>query len=206
MIDKKQYKYMNKKELNAELLDACAKGHLDIAQYLLTSPELKEHANIYHQDTGGWNALMVACYYGNLTIVKYLLTSSELKENVNIHDKNNYGSNVLMFACARGYLDIVKYLLTSPELKEHVDIYHKDNYGDNALISSCVNEHLDIVEYLVIDMNMKVDENTKHWLQGNNDNEIVYEDTLKLIKTRDLHQKVDSSVNVNNKKSNTIKV
>ena len=48
MIDKEQYKHMSKVELNNELLDACAKGNLDIVKYLLTSAELNEHADIHY--------------------------------------------------------------------------------------------------------------------------------------------------------------
>ena len=75
MINREKYQYMNKKELNEGLLEASFYAHSDIVKYLLTSSELKEHANIHYQDNHGSNALMIACKKGYLDIVKYLLTS-----------------------------------------------------------------------------------------------------------------------------------
>ena len=210
MIDKIKYKHMNQDELNEELLQVCEKGNLNIVKYLLTSPELTEHAYInYKNNNDGWNALTLTCEYGYLDIVKYLLTSSELKEHIDIHSKNSYGSNALILACSYGYLDIVQYLLTSPKLKENSDIHHKDNDGYNALMIACANRCFDIVQYLIIDMNIKIDKETMNWLQGNNEHKIVYQDALKLIESRDLYQKLSNYIDsdkINNKKIINIKI
>ena len=206
MIDKAKYQHMNKKELNNELLQACQEGHSDIVQYLLTSPELKEHADIHHKSNSDSNALLYACARGYLDIVKYLLTSPELKEHANIHDQDNYGKNSLIRACQEGHSDIVQYLLTSPELKEHADIHHKSNSGSNALMIACHYGHLDIAQYLIIDMNMVINEDTMSWLLGKNKYKIVYNDALKIIESRNMYQKLNNSIKSNKQKNTGIKI
>ena len=92
--DKNKYKTLTQKKLNKVFINSCQKGHLEIVKYLLTSPELKEHANIHAQDDLGFR---LACNYGHLEIVKYLLTSPDLKEHADIHADNDYGFG---WACA----------------------------------------------------------------------------------------------------------
>ena len=110
-MNKEQYIKMNQKELNSELLDACGWGNIDIVQFLLSSPYLKEHADINHKNNDGVNALLIACSNGHLDIVQYLLTSLELTEYADIYHKDNCGWNSLMYASYNGYLDIVQYLV-----------------------------------------------------------------------------------------------
>ena len=153
--------------------------------------------------------LLKACINGKLEVVKYLLASPELKEHADIHYQNNYGWNALIYSCQYGRLDIVQYLLTSPELKEHANTHDKDNEGWNALIIACQYGILDIVKYLLIDYNMSIDNETMNWLQGTNEEKVIYNDTLKMIESRDLHQKLNNTINtdkINNKKVKGIKV
>ena len=169
MIDKEIYQIMSQEELNHELLKACYNGNLEIIKYLLTTPDLKVHANIHETES----------------------------------DFFNNEKNALMYACINGHLNIVEYLLTSPNLAEHADIHHKDNEGWNALMVACHYEYLDIVKYLLIDYNMSIDNETMNWLQGTNEDEIVYHDALKMIESRNLHQKLNNTINytkINNKK------
>ena len=185
---------MNKQELNDKLLYIInLKGHLDVIKYILTSPDLKEHADINYKNIYGYNALMYACNNGNLEVVKYLLSSSDLKEHADIHDKDNNGTNSLMYACYHGNLELVKYLLNSSELKEHADINYKDNNGWNTLMLACYNGHLDVIEFLLIDMNMKIDNETIDWLHGDNDKKEIYHNVLDIIRIRDLHDKLNFS-------------
>ena len=74
---KEKYKKLNQEELNEQFIDACKNDDLDIVKYLLTSPELTEHADIHASNNLGF---IKACFYGHLEVVKYLLTSHELKE------------------------------------------------------------------------------------------------------------------------------
>ena len=73
---KEKYKKLDQSKLNEALINACNKGHLDVVRYLLTSDELKEHADIHAENDYGFRW---ACINGNLEVVNYLLTSEELK-------------------------------------------------------------------------------------------------------------------------------
>ena len=55
---KEKYKKLNQEELNKQFIDGCKNDNLDIVQYLLTSPELTEHADIHAADDLGF---IVAC-------------------------------------------------------------------------------------------------------------------------------------------------
>ena len=102
---KEQYKKLNKQKLNEQFIDACRDGHLELVKYLLTSPELKKHANIHAADDLGF---ICACEQGQLEVVKYLLASPELTEHADIHTGNDEG---FRGACYEGRLEVVKYLI-----------------------------------------------------------------------------------------------
>jgi hypothetical protein len=148
---------------------ACNYGDLKFVKYLLTSPELKEHADI---DTGGFGyALQHACAAGHLNIVKYLLTSPELKR----HAKLNIGEiPPFYYACSSGQLEVVKYLLTSPDIKEHASPHYKESGFDESsfnrwsstkkgyspLISAALGSsvgQIQIIDYLLDTTELKVD-------------------------------------------------
>ena len=52
--DKNKYKTLTQKQLNEVFINFCQKGHLEIVKYLLTSPDLKEHANIHANNDSGF--------------------------------------------------------------------------------------------------------------------------------------------------------
>lgn len=118
----------------------CQNGHLDIVRYLLTSPDIKKHADIHANGDKGFE---LACKEGRLNIIHYLLTSPELTEHIDIHANGDHG---FVMACKFGHLDIVRYLLTSPELTEHANIHAEDGM---ALVLACDNGHLEVVRYLL---------------------------------------------------------
>lgn len=113
---KLEFNNMDKELLNINLRDACFHGHLDIVKYLLTSPDLKKHANIH--ENNDW-PLQRACRYGNLEVVKYLLTSPDLTEYANIHEDNDLA---FKDACYKKYLEIVKYLIFDYKIDQTVSI------------------------------------------------------------------------------------
>lgn len=67
---------------------AAYKGHLNIVQYLLTSTELKKHADIHknHDESFIW-----ACNHNQLEIIKYFIFDRNIEKTKNI--KNYLYSN-----------------------------------------------------------------------------------------------------------------
>ena len=124
---------INQEELNAQFIDACKNGHLELVKYLLTSPELKEQADIHGQDDEGF---IWACRCGHLEIVKYLLTSAELTELVDIHARNDEG---FRSACAQGHLEVVKCLIIDMNIDKttHIEDYLNEN-KDNENVQQAI--------------------------------------------------------------------
>jgi len=156
MYLKERYKDPNE-EINNEFIKACSIGDLNKVQYLLTSPEIKEKANIHYKDDDG---LTNACENGHLNIVKYLLTSSELKEHIDLH---SYSDLAFIISCEKGNLQLVKYLLTSSDLKTHSDIH---NYSNYALREICKYGYLELLDYLTTSKDIKERFEKKDWNIG----------------------------------------
>lgn len=102
--------------------DACKNGHLKIVDFLLTSKELNEHANIRAYNDG---LLGVAVKEKHYDIAKYLLLSNKLKMKANINGCYAYA---LSKAISNRDWDFAKWLLTAPELEERANISGKDNH------------------------------------------------------------------------------
>ena len=194
--DKNKYKTLTPEQLNEVFINSCQKGHLEIVQYLLTSADLKEHANIHADNDLGFR---LACENGYLELVKYLLTSPDLKEHADIHADNDYGFRL---ACARGQLEVVKYLLTSPNLKEHADI-HANN--DSGFRLTCNYEQLEIVKFLIIDMNIEKTNYIEKYLTEKTDNKTVQQ-AIELFNTRDLHHQLNENIKDNKEKVKKVKI
>jgi ankyrin repeat protein len=126
--------------INRGLIQACIKGNNEVIKFLLSSPKLKNHADI-NADKGTPLYLLVSD--GDLDIIRYLLSSPDLKNHADI---NAIDGSILVEACGQGHLEVVKYLLTSPELKEHANISAQNNM---PFKKACMEGHLEIVKYLV---------------------------------------------------------
>ena len=120
---KEKYNKLNQEELNKQFINACYEGRLEVVQYLLTSPELSEHANIHAEDDLGF---INACDLGHLDVVKYLLTSPELTEHADIHAKDDEG---FRWACRYGRLEVVKCLIIDMNIDKttHIEDYLNEN-------------------------------------------------------------------------------
>ena len=149
--DNNKYKTLTQKQLNKVFIDSCENGHLEVVKYLLTSPELTEHADIHAQDDLGFR---LACANGHLEIVKYLLTSADLKEHANIHAQDDLG---FRWACFYGHLELVKYLILdmSIEKTKHIEDYLNKNQ-DNK----CVKEAIEL--FKIREFNQKLNANLEH--------------------------------------------
>ena len=130
---KEKYKKLNKEELNEQFIDVCENGHLEVVKYLLTSAELKEHAEIHARSYLGFR---IACRCGHLEVVQYLLTSPELNEHADIHASNNLG---FIWACAQGQLEVVKCLIIDMNIDKtnYIETYLNEN-KDNKYVQQAI--------------------------------------------------------------------
>lgn len=137
---------MNKSSLNQTYINACEKGDLELIKLILTSKDLKKHANPYLFNDG---CLSIACKENYIEIVKYFLTTNDLERILNIHTDNE---KPLQTACNQGNYEIAQYLLTSQELKEHANIA---NNNDAILIATCKGANIDLLDYLLTSSDLK---------------------------------------------------
>ncbi len=145
---KLDFQRYDQNQLNKAFIDACKDGDLDVVQYLLTSSELQEHADIHADDGGG---IMLACRNGHLDIIRYLLTSPELKEPPNIQ----HLLTGIMLACINDNLTIVEYLFTSPDLHCYSETVAKKGVFFGW---ACDAGSLNVVKYLLNSLNLgKID-------------------------------------------------
>ena len=100
-----EYKKLNKDGLNKVFINACYLGQIDVIKYVLSSKDLKEHANIHTDNDDGFK---VACGKGYLDVVKYLLSSKELKDKIDIHTNEDIG---FRHSCVCQHFDILKYFI-----------------------------------------------------------------------------------------------
>lgn len=175
-----KYKNASLDDLNKDLVNACIEGELEIVQYLLSSTDLKQHADINDEDC---LAFCFACSTGNLDIVKYMLTSPELKIHVNINAKEG---EPLSWACENGQLEVVKYLLSSSDLKEHANL-HINN--DNPFAAAHMNYHDDITNFLIFGCNIERNNNIRRILAEKPDEQID-----SWFKLRDLNKELNSDL------------
>lgn len=149
---------------------------------------------------------MLSAIGGNLDIVKYLLISTDLNEHVNIHDRDNYGWDILTYACKYKKIEIIKYLLTDINLKEYPNMLKQDNNGHNILIKAYCFEYLELSNFLILNMNIEIDNDTLSFLNGNNNKKKIYKEDLNMIKSRDLYNKLNNTLNYVKKLDNIIKI
>ncbi len=101
-----KFRNSTQEQLTIEYHMAALRGQLDIVRYLLTSSDLKFHADIRY---GQYYGFRYACRNGRLNVIQYLLTSPKLKNHVDIHANDDEG---FKFACFGHYWEIVHYLLS----------------------------------------------------------------------------------------------
>lgn len=187
-----QYKNCSPKELNSHFVKACENGKLELVKYLLTSPELKEHANIHTDKVTGFK---MACRFGHLEVVKYLLTYDELNEQPYSNSSQNEG---FITASVNEHLDVVKYLLTSPDLIKHAHIHTKQ---DLAFCLACDKNNTKLIEYFIFDFNIEKTEDIKRFFKKNPNKEIET-----MFKTRDLYNQLEKDMPSDKDHKKVIKV
>ena len=127
---------------------ACAKGELDVIQFLL----YQCHADMNAKDNDGKSALHFACYSDQRDIVRLMMV--ECHSAVNATDVDN--TTPLLYEwrhCIQKPFDVVPYLVETGKANVHV----KDKDGKTVLHDACERgDYLQIVRYLVEKLNVDV--------------------------------------------------
>jgi hypothetical protein len=110
---------------------ACAKGHLEVAQWLL---QVKPDLNISADNE---SAFRTACSNGHLEVAQWLL---QVKPNIDI---SAYNEGAFRWACTYGYLHVAQWLL---QVKPTINISACDK---SAFKYACVNGHLEVAKWLL---------------------------------------------------------
>lgn len=136
----KNYNNLTLGELNHEFHIACIQGDLNLVKYLLTSSELKQHADIHFEKD---ECVVLACKYGQLGVLQYLLTSSDLKTHPDVHAQKGAG---FQWACTNGRLDIIKYFFFDPSISDNFNL---EKHSYEAIIRAIHADANKIVEYIL---------------------------------------------------------
>ena len=102
--------HLTKSQLNQKLIVACEEGNLESVKYLLTSSQLRKHADLHLEHD---KPLITAAEAGHLDIVKYIMDNSTQMGAMDIYGRILGG---VFRASIEGHLDIVKYLVTHPQV------------------------------------------------------------------------------------------
>jgi len=107
-------------KLNDGLTSAVISNKLDIVKYLLSSPDLKTHA-----DFTGYNErlLIIASYNDNLDMIKYLTSSPDLKTYPNFqHDNNGVFKNFFYKKDKKQGFNAIWYFIFELDIYKNEDI------------------------------------------------------------------------------------
>jgi ankyrin repeat protein len=185
------YKDLHQDELNKSLLQACKHGWLDKVKYLLTSPELSNHAdiNVKYMNIHSY-PFISAAKEGHLDIVKYLINDDSLKDKLDI--KTNEGA-AFGYACYQGQLHVAQYLLSNSIYRSQINLEANLEKGfSNAL----VNKQNQILEYLVLELNIAKDGYIDEYLkQYSNDEFSSYIENL--FAKREIRQSLEKELGLN---------
>jgi ankyrin repeat protein len=191
-----KYKDLSRKVLNLRFTLLCLSGNLEEVSYILTSPDLKVHADIH---TRGDQGLIYAFDGKHYDLVKYLLSSTNLKEHADINV--SHGS-VLLQCCVDGNLDMVKFLLSAPILKQHIDI----EYHDDGFILACKNHHLDIIQYFIFDMQINKTIHIKNYLNEKDNDKSFIEQVNHLFSLRELGENLEKELSTETENTRKMKI
>jgi ankyrin repeat protein len=149
-----EYQYLT--NLDLHFTQACIQGDIEKVKYLLSSPELKTHADIHTRNDIG---LINACSIGNIELVKYLVSSSELIEKADVYAQENA---CFAEAGSRGDIDMVKILLEGSKTSNFQPQAREHNHNLALLTlfeTACYADNLHLVEFLISEEGIK---NTKN--------------------------------------------
>lgn len=111
-------------DINIAFVDACPNGCLEVVKYLLTSPDLKELADVKAFNYEGFK---FAYHKGNLEIVKYLILDACIEKTKDIEDflernNTNYVVQVREIFNVREFKKDLSDLLTTGVAKSKIKL------------------------------------------------------------------------------------
>lgn len=198
-------------------------GKIEIIKYLLTSPDLKNHADIHQNDD---YAIRLSSYGGHLETVKFLLTSPLLKEKANPNAQNNEpfrwaaehnhvevmqflmefgidphqmssltGNNAFMSACDQNAIDAVKYISKLPnfDLKKSLNSLNGDKVDGFQLACENHEKDFEIVEYLILELGFKPNKKQQQYIAENINHKIV-SFAAKLLECKTMYESLDNQL------------
>ena len=172
-------KKFNIKENIYNILDgAIYGGQIEMVDYLLTSPRLKQHANInIDNDKPIYYAADFEFHYApgkhqNNEVIKYLLTNPKLKQHAN---PNVIYHLPFQEACRHANIEIMDMLWNLKGFDRNLSLYSLNANGQSTFELACNNTHQDLepIIYLLNVCKIQEDINIKNFIKNNQDNEVV---------------------------------
>lgn len=124
----KRYRKLTQEKLNEQLGIACVNGDLTKVKYLLTSKDLKRHADIKAVDSLGF---CQACLNGHINIVKYMLFDEELINHVTIHAKGKLGFKL---ASLQNHHELINFFIFEMKIRKtkSIEIFLQKNPNEQV--------------------------------------------------------------------------
>jgi ankyrin repeat protein len=113
---------------------ACAFGHLDIVQYLLTSQDINKYTDIKSPNFLGFQ---MACNNGFIEVVKYLTSSPNLNQHIEIETIQDIG----FLTCLQyNQIEILKHFIFDLNIEKnkvvHLHLHNIPNYEVEKMFKS----------------------------------------------------------------------
>lgn len=134
------------------LIISCANGSQEMIEFLLKSPDLKEHADITLKNKHGYDAFLTSVLMNRLDLIKYFLNNDSIRKKINVDIRNNKNENAIMLASRMNYMDIVHYLILEGNFI--VDVDTKNWLNGNNEFSQKYQETLNIINYKEFNSNL----------------------------------------------------
>lgn len=113
---------MNKLKLHEQFINACMNGHFEIVKYLLTSKELKEHANIH---TNNDFVFRLVCSRAEQKLLEYFIWDCHIEKTPTIVQflKEHHMDDILEIFIKRNFHDNLNINLKIKKLNQ--SLFHK---------------------------------------------------------------------------------
>lgn len=120
MVDVNSAKSISQDLLSSYCVSSCMEGNLDAVKYLLTSPELEKHADIYFNGNAAFASLI---FKEHIEIIHYLIfdfgieKTSEITDLL-INEKNEFISEIKDMFDVRDFNDKLEKGLSSAKVNQ----------------------------------------------------------------------------------------